>query len=607
MSSTTTASALFARAVANDEADLEALLDAAGPARHAGSGDRPARLDRPARDRRRRAPGDPGGVRARPGDAPRRGPVPGRGQDRPARRVRDRRHRPDPPQQVHWLDAGSDELLDQLRVLNGFDIDLAADLTRLTNRLRDSLTSDLAGTGAGRRLAAAPGRRPRPARQVPDADRAARRRAGPGSSTTIKTRSPRHRGQGHRRRHGRARRPDRDHARRGRHRPGHRRARRRARTASPPAATPSPPRSRRPSSPTLSASSSARCPGIGPRTGARILAEIGDGTALRQRLASSPPTPDSPRSPASPAPSSSGESKSRRGNHRLKNAMFLAAFASLRPRRPRPSTTANEPRARSTTPPSSASPAAAATSSSPCSAPASPTGRNDRNRPGTACRSQPDISPPSHLSRLDKHHGTPPRGLLVGGCLEAQGWYAGDAELDVDGRAWDRSRARAALQETARGDRPVQRMPGTDHGCVAGAGDRAGADGTTEAAGAGGRIVAASVCGTGIEGDRRAADGAQREVDGCELIAGGARPDLAGEAQAGVAGPWRLDRLAWRAGDAVDRASKFRRWACRPAVARAAGRAVRLRGRGEEGCRSCGRQRRSRNRARQIPRSRRRR
>jgi hypothetical protein len=43
--------------------------------------------------------------------------------------------------QVHWLDVGSDELLDRLRVLNGFDIDLAADQTRLANRLRDALTS----------------------------------------------------------------------------------------------------------------------------------------------------------------------------------------------------------------------------------------------------------------------------------------------------------------------------------------------------------------------------------------------------------------------------------------------------------------------------------
>ena len=48
---------------------------------------------------------------------------------------RTRRH------QVHWLDAGDDELLVQLRVLNGYDTDLAADATRLSNRLRDALTS----------------------------------------------------------------------------------------------------------------------------------------------------------------------------------------------------------------------------------------------------------------------------------------------------------------------------------------------------------------------------------------------------------------------------------------------------------------------------------
>ena len=57
-------------------------------------------------------------------------------------------------------------------------------------------------------------------------------------------------------------------------------------------------------------------PGIGPRTGARIPAEIGhpDRFATGDKLAKS----------------ISGETKSRRGNHRLKNAMFIAAFASLR-------------------------------------------------------------------------------------------------------------------------------------------------------------------------------------------------------------------------------------------------------------------------------------
>src|SRR4029453_9209938 len=70
-------------------------------------------------------------------------------------------------------------------------------------------------------------------------------------------------------------------------------------------------------------------PGIGPRTGARILAEIGDGTRFADgsKLAS--------YAGLAPVNRQSGTtlntaSKSRRGNHRLKNAMFLAAVASLR-------------------------------------------------------------------------------------------------------------------------------------------------------------------------------------------------------------------------------------------------------------------------------------
>jgi Transposase len=43
--------------------------------------------------------------------------------------------------QVRWLDASSAKLLAQLRVLNGFDTDLAFDQTRVVNRLRDALTS----------------------------------------------------------------------------------------------------------------------------------------------------------------------------------------------------------------------------------------------------------------------------------------------------------------------------------------------------------------------------------------------------------------------------------------------------------------------------------
>ena len=73
----------------------------------------------------------------------------------------------------------------------------------------------------------------------------------------------------------------------------------------------------------------ASMPGIGPRTGARILAEIGDGSAFAtgSKLAAyaglAPVTRQS-------GTSLNAETRSRRGNHRLKNAMFLAAFASLR-------------------------------------------------------------------------------------------------------------------------------------------------------------------------------------------------------------------------------------------------------------------------------------
>ena len=73
----------------------------------------------------------------------------------------------------------------------------------------------------------------------------------------------------------------------------------------------------------------ASLPGIGPRTGARILAEIGDGSAFASgaKLAAyaglAPVTRQS-------GTSLNAETRSRRGNHRLKNAMFLAAFASLR-------------------------------------------------------------------------------------------------------------------------------------------------------------------------------------------------------------------------------------------------------------------------------------
>ena len=73
----------------------------------------------------------------------------------------------------------------------------------------------------------------------------------------------------------------------------------------------------------------ASMPGIGPRTGARILAEAGDGSGFTNgsKLAAyaglAPVTRQS-------GTSLNAETRSRRGNQRLKNAMFPAAFASLR-------------------------------------------------------------------------------------------------------------------------------------------------------------------------------------------------------------------------------------------------------------------------------------
>jgi transposase len=69
-------------------------------------------------------------------------------------------------------------------------------------------------------------------------------------------------------------------------------------------------------------------PGIGVRTGARILTEIGDinrfptGGHLAAYAGLAPVTRQS-------GSSLNGETRSRRGNHRLKNAMWLSAFCSL--------------------------------------------------------------------------------------------------------------------------------------------------------------------------------------------------------------------------------------------------------------------------------------
>ena len=229
--------------------------------------------------------------------------------------------------QLHWIDTGSDELLGQLRVLGGYDADLAADATRLSNRLRDALTSvspalervlgpRLHRAGVRDLLA----RYPSPAALA----KAGRGRIG----RTIRKRSPRLAA-----------------------------ALTNAVVAALEAQTVAVPaeavtgrviaelaveldrvRGRRDQlaseiTQLFEAHPFGRIlgslPGVGPRTGSTILAEIGDGSrfANGSRLASYAGLAPVTRQSGS---SIRGQSRSRRGNHRLKNAMFLAAFASLR-------------------------------------------------------------------------------------------------------------------------------------------------------------------------------------------------------------------------------------------------------------------------------------
>lgn len=69
-------------------------------------------------------------------------------------------------------------------------------------------------------------------------------------------------------------------------------------------------------------------PGVGIRTGARILSEIGDGSDF-DSAAKLAAYAGLARVARQSGTSIKGQHRSRRGNHRLKNAMFLSAFASL--------------------------------------------------------------------------------------------------------------------------------------------------------------------------------------------------------------------------------------------------------------------------------------
>jgi transposase len=318
---------LFAKSVVNDQGALEALLERAGA--HGIVGlviDQPGSIAQlalaVARQREIPVAYVPGLVMRRAADL-----YPGEAKtDRRDAYViadtgRTRRR------QAHWLDARSDELLERLRVLNGFDIDLGADQVRLANRLRDALTSvspnlertlgsrlgqagvrDLLAkfptltairtAGRSRIERAVKARSPRLALKVADSVITAL----DSQSVTVPAEAT----------IGRviaelALELDRVYVRRD------------ALAAEIEEAFLAHPFGELLSS----------LPGIGPRTGSRILAEIGDGSRFADgdKLASyaglAPVVRQSGKS-------INGESKSRRGNHRLKNAMFLAAFASLR-------------------------------------------------------------------------------------------------------------------------------------------------------------------------------------------------------------------------------------------------------------------------------------
>lgn len=226
---------------------------------------------------------------------------------------------------VHWL-AHSDELLDELRVLGGYDDDLAHDRTRTANRLRDLLlqASPAVERVLGPRLEHAAVRALLERYPTPSVMRAA------GPRRMLRVVAPKAPRLG-------ARLID-------------------ELTAALAAQSVTVPAEQtigriiRDLAAELSRLAAARerlaaeieavflahpqapvllsLPGVGARTGARILTEIGDITRF--------PTPGHLAAYAGLAPvtrqsgrSIHGEHKSRRGNHRLKNALWLSAFCSL--------------------------------------------------------------------------------------------------------------------------------------------------------------------------------------------------------------------------------------------------------------------------------------
>ncbi|MDX6718684.1 MAG: hypothetical protein QOJ63_938 [Solirubrobacteraceae bacterium] len=314
---------LFDRAVRNDEQAIERLLDSAGE-RAALVIDQPGSIGTLAVTvaRRRGIP-----VAYVPGLVMRRASQLYPGEAKTDRRdsfvIADtaRIHQA----RVHWL-ADDDELLHELRVLGGHDDDLAHDRTRTANRLRDMLLqaapavervlgprlehpavralleryptpTAMRAAGKRRLLRLVAARAPRMGARLVDDLLAAL----DAQSVVVPAEATIGRVIG-------------DLA-----RDLTRLAAARARLAAEIEAV----FTRHPQAPVL-----LSIPGIGARTGARILTEIGDVTRF--------PTPGHLAAYAGLAPvtkqsgrSINGEHRSRRGNHRLKNALWLSAFCSL--------------------------------------------------------------------------------------------------------------------------------------------------------------------------------------------------------------------------------------------------------------------------------------
>ena len=141
-------------------------------------------------------------------------------------------------------------------------------------------------------------------------------------------------------------------------------------------------------------------PGIGVRTGARILIDVGDGSVPDRRP---------PRAYAGLAPATAVRAPRSAANNRPDAETSSSNGPSSSPRSPPwptrppgPTTTRRSPRASTTPKPSSASPAAEPTSSSPCSATAPSTNPNPPHQLDQTHRGTPQVEWKAALGRSQR-------------------------------------------------------------------------------------------------------------------------------------------------------------------------------------------------------------